>query len=687
MNRSHAAASPTASTTPAGAAGQALDDAELTVRYARAVARLAAQQKPTGAVAGEVIWNTMLVAQYVILCHIVGHRIPPARAARVERYLEQNVRADGGWGMHPQSESYLFHTVLAYVALRLLGRAADDPLLVAARRWIHGHGGVPQLPTWGRVWLAMLELYPWDQVQPIAPELWLQPDASPTHPRRFYCHLRLIYLGLSYVYGKQLTADPSARVDAIREELFPGGYELAPFAAHRHEVAATDLFEPTSVSLRALFDGLRWIEGVAPAAAATSLRRRALARAMEHIKFEFASTDYVCLSPVNGMLFCLALFADDPYHPELPAALHGLEYWVWEDDEQGMRIAGARSDIWDTSFAIQALCEGPRIERVDAVVARMCDWLARAQQRGDLESGAAHYRAPARGGWGFADERHPWPVSDCTAEAIEALLLARARGMGADIPPELEAAARFILARQNDDGGFGSYERRRGATLLRRLNPAEIYGSCMIEESYTECTASCVRGLVTARDALARQGAPRSLLRSLDRAIKRGVRRLLAAQDRSRGAWAGFWGVHYTYGTFFAVAALRAAGLPSSHRALLRARDWLLEHQRDDGGWGESYEGLLHDRPIALPREQPSLVVQTSWAALALLELDADVGPSARAVERAINFIAARQRQDGSWPREPASGVFFNTAVLDYDLYRQVFPTWALARYLARATR
>ena len=28
------------------------------------------------------------------------------------------------------------------------------------------------------------------------------------------------------------------------------------------------------------------------------------------------------------------------------------------------------------------------------------------------------------------------------------------------------------------------------------------------------------------------------------------------------------------------------------------------------------------------------------------------------------------------------TGVFFNTAVLDYVLYRQVFPTWALARWL-----
>ena len=31
-----------------------------------------------------------------------------------------------------------------------------------------------------------------------------------------------------------------------------------------------------------------------------------------------------------------------------------------------------------------------------------------------------------------------------------------------------------------------------------------------------------------------------------------------------------------------------------------------------------------------------------------------------------------------------ATGVFFNTAVLDYRLYRQIFPAWALARWLGR---
>jgi hypothetical protein len=38
-----------------------------------------------------------------------------------------------------------------------------------------------------------------------------------------------------------------------------------------------------------------------------------------------------------------------------------------------------------------------------------------------------------------------------------------------------------------------------------------------------------------------------------------------------------------------------------------------------------------------------------------------------------------KEGADGGWPRQAASGVFFQTAVLDYRLYKDVFPTWALA--------
>jgi len=70
----------------------------------------------------------------------------------------------------------------------------------------------------------------------------------------------------------------------------------------------------------------------------------------------------------------------------------------------------------------------------------------------------------------------------------------------------------------------------------------------------------------------------------------------------------------------------------------------------------------------------------TSWALLALMDV---VGPSARAVERGVAWLAARQDADGSWPPEAVNGVFFGSGMLDYRLYRAYFPAWALARHVA----
>jgi lanosterol synthase len=291
----------------------------------------------------------------------------------------------------------------------------------------------------------------------------------------------------------------------------------------------------------------------------------------------------------------------------------------------------------------------------------------------DLPDYRRAWRDSSRGGWCFSDGEHRWQVSDCTAEAVSALLGIAEHGGFADVAPfgedRLEAAIRFILSRQNADGGFGTYERRRGGKLLETINPSEMFGQCMTELSYLECTASAIAALSHYRRHF--PDFPRG---EIDRAIARAITMLQRSQLPD-GSYPGFWGINYTYAIFHVAKAFRMAGVVAEDPLLQAAAEWLLSKQRADGGWGEHYTGCLEGRYVESTHSQ---VVMTSWALLALLDI-LPVGHPA--ISRGFQWLLGQQLKNGDWPRQGVNGVFFGAAMLDYRLYHTYFPTWAVARY------
>ena len=101
-------------------------------------------------------------------------------------------------------------------------------------------------------------------------------------------------------------------------------------------------------------------------------------------------------------------------------------------------------------------------------------------------------------------------------------------------------------------------------------------------------------------------------------------------------------------------------------------------HQRPDGSWGEHHTTCLSDRYTPHTEGQ---VIQTAWALRALLEAE---DPAWQPIERGANWLAGMQGEDGTWPRQDMAGVFFHTALLEYELYRSYFPVWALGLYETR---
>jgi squalene/oxidosqualene cyclase-like protein len=643
---------------------------------------IGARQGPNGSWEGEVTWCPIITAQYVIARRILNLSFDDSTRAGIIRYFEVT-RVNGvGWGLHRESHPYVFVTTLVYVALRLLGVSPQHPLTQPAREWLLAQpGGVAAIPTWGKFWLALIGLYEYRGMNRIPPELFLLPRWLPAHPDKLYCHTRYIYLGMAYLAGREFRVE-LPETSELREELYATPYAQVDFAASRNRLSPSDVYVPPTPLLRRVFGLLRWGARLSPA----PLARRALAHCASRIEYEQRASRYQGLSPVNGLLNTLAM--SDLRHPDLEACVEGLERWRWRDEREGVRFAGARSNAWDTAFTMQALVEcapagaeyAPAIAHQREFLRHGYDFLRRTQMTEELPDRRGQARDPIRGGWCFSDGQHRWPVSDCTAEALCAVLAAH--GWHDLIPANerisddrLQSAAEFILSRQNPDGGFGTYERRRGGRFLEwiseRINPSEMFGQCMTERSYIECTSSAVKALSRYERAFPGRMATAA---PLDRA-----RSFLRSRQRADGSYPGFWGINFTYASFFVAEALReslpdpagAAGDP----VLRRIGEWLIAHQRQDGGWGEHYASCLDG---VYREHSQSQAVMTAWAVLALLVI---VGPESSTVERGIAWLISRQTGNGTWRREAVNGVFFGSAMLDYELYRAYFPAWALARY------
>jgi squalene-hopene/tetraprenyl-beta-curcumene cyclase len=150
----------------------------------------------------------------------------------------------------------------------------------------------------------------------------------------------------------------------------------------------------------------------------------------------------------------------------------------------------------------------------------------------------------------------------------------------------------------------------------------------------------------------------------------------LRREQEPDGSWFGRWGTNYLYGTWSVLCALNAAGLPHGDPAIRRGVAFLLDTQRDDGGWGEDNDTYADAPRGRYHRSNPS---QTAWALLGLMAAGEADHP---AVARGIAWLASAQTADGAWEEAPYTAVGFpRVFYLRYHGYKQYFPLLALARF------
>jgi squalene cyclase len=629
---------------------------------AAALAHIASTQDASGSWKGDYGGPLFLLPIFIAIARTVGYRMDDGTRSGMDAYLRAHQNGDGGWGLHVEGGSHVFTTALGYVALRFLDAVPDDPALVRAREFLRSHGGPLASASWGKFTLAVLGLYDWDGLHPVPPELWLLPEGLPFHPSRLWCHSRMVYLPMAYLYGRRSTVPLDDTLIALRSELYGNvRWEEIDWRAARDTVAATDRYVPHSSLARLAFRALDLFER----RHSPKRRGRAIARVLAIIRAEDAATDYICLGPVNKLFNTLVWHFESPQGPELTRHTARLPDYLWRAKD-GVKMQGYNSSqLWDTAFMVQAIFATGREAGQQEVLRSAARYIDQNQVVGDVPDREHAYRDASRGGWPFSTRAHGWPISDCTAEGLKASLL---------LAPHVETPiSSDRLASGGGPAALDAERRRRLGDLRKRAarlaRAAEPFGLLRGHHDRPVVRRWHLGGRAGACRPRSRHPGERT--GDVVAAIDQGREFMLRAQ-REDGSWEGSWGICFTYGTWFGTYGLRAAGVDTTHPALTRAADFLVGKQLPDGGWGETAESC---RSRTYVHAEAGQAVMTSWA---LLALAAAGRAESEPVRRGVAFLIARQRSDGSFPEERIAGMFNKTCAIHYDNYLKIFPVWAL---------
>ncbi|MEE4298056.1 MAG: squalene--hopene cyclase, partial [Pseudomonadales bacterium] len=589
---------------------------------------------------------------------------------RITNELRARQRDDGGWGQYPGSDIDLSATVKGYFALKLMGDDPAAPHMIAARKRIRELGGAERVNSFTSFYLACLGQVSWNAVPAIPPEIVYLPRWFYFHMTKVSAWTRTMILPLSIVTTLRPTRalTPSQSID----ELFISDKE-------RHRLTQTNP-EPVPAFWRRFFFSVDWTLKQLHRIGGTPVRRLALKRAAAWI-LERAGQDGEASTDGIGAIFPPMVYLQIAFmamgtkrsDPVIRRAERELDEFFIEDPERDrIRIQPCFSPVWDTGIALYALTDCG-LDHAHPGAARAADWLVKKEcrHRGDWADNVETPVTPS--GWYFEYHNSWYPDVDDTAMVAMALKRcgatshAEAGGRGVD----------WILAMQNDDGGWAAFDRTKHRQILEYIPFADH--NAMQDPSCHDITGRILECLSWHGYGV---GHP-----AVDRAIE-----YITAKQEPEGCFFGRWGVNYIYGTWQAVIGPIRCGVSRDEPWIRRAGEWIKSVQKDDGSFGETANSYV-DR--SLMGTGPSTASQTAWAAMILQEVFGKDDPD---LHRAIDWLARTQLTEaaandpehnpdgdppGSWRETEYTGTGFpRVFYLRYHYYRLYFPLMALGRYL-----
>jgi squalene-hopene/tetraprenyl-beta-curcumene cyclase len=623
----------------------------------RAVARardwLLARQDAAGYWCGELEGDTTLES-YIILLEAFMGRLGNEKTKGLARTIRGEALEEGGWAQYLAGPPDLSVSCLSYFALKVAGDDTEAPHMRAARAVIARLGGAARANSYTRYHFALFGQLGWDEVPAIPPEMLFLPAGSPISVYDMSSWSRTIFVPLSILYGQRAVC-PLPPERGVSELLRDGAAGPQPASPVGEERLWTALFQK----------GDRALKFAERIPGSSHVRRTAVERAAAWMIERLEGSDglsAILPAMVNSVL-ALKSLGHAEGDPLLRENLRHLDDLILSNAAGELRVQPCVSPVWDTVLASYALSLAG-VPAEHAALARAATWLVGKQC---LTSGDwARRNAAPPGGW-FFEHRNPfYPDVDDTCMAL--MVLRRARSSVGEREQEACVARglAWMLGMQNDDGGFGSFDRDNDKEWLTRVPFADH--NAMIDPSTADITGRVLECLA---HFPAFAGADR------DPVVRRAVAFLKRAQETD-GSWYGRWGVNHIYGTWQVLRGLVAVGEDKDAPCVRRAVRWLRGCQNSDGGWGESIASYTDAERRGVGASTPS---QTAWAVMGLLAAE---GPHDRAVERGVHHLLDHQNDVGTWEQAPWTGTGFpRVFYLNYHLYRHTFPLMALAQYSA----
>jgi squalene-hopene/tetraprenyl-beta-curcumene cyclase len=194
-------------------------------------------------------------------------------------------------------------------------------------------------------------------------------------------------------------------------------------------------------------------------------------------------------------------------------------------------------------------------------------------------------------GWFFEFENPHYPDVDDTAMVVMAMR--RAGGPAAD--EAIQRGINWLMAMQNDDGGWAAFDRTTDRPILEQIPFADH--NAMQDPSCPDITGRVL-------ECLGHCG-----FKADHPAVVRAIAFIKSKQDAS-GAWWGRWGVNFVYGSWQVLTGLKSVGVNMQQDFIQRAANWLHSVQKPDGSFGETAQS--YDDPSLKGRGE-STPSQTAW--------------------------------------------------------------------------